>query len=54
MQLPKCNYEDVVKNGHLYGKQCDRCKKCDRQFVQTYSEHGHSEDAKQICLTNVL
>jgi transposase-like protein len=54
MQGPKCNREDVVKNGHQYGKQCYRCKQCNRQFVQTYSERGDSEDAKQICLTNVL
>jgi hypothetical protein len=50
MQCPNCNGEDVVKNGHRYGKQCYRCKQCKRQFVEFYSERGYSEDARQICL----
>lgn len=50
MQCPKCNSENVIKNGHRYEKQCYRCKQCNSQFVETYSERGYSEDAKQICL----
>gem|GEM_PF-3604962 len=54
MQCPKCQGKDVLKNGHQDGKQCDRFKQCNRQCVETYSEPGDSEDAKQICLSNVL
>jgi insertion element IS1 protein InsB len=50
MQCPEGNSVEVIKNGHRYGKQCYRCKQCKRQFVESYSERGYSENAKQICL----
>lgn len=50
MNCPHCGSENVRKNGHRRGKQNYRCKQCDRQFVQFYSQRGYSEDVKHICL----
>ena len=50
MKCPKCTSEHIRKNGHRSGKQNYLCKNCGRQFVESYSQRGYSEDAKQICL----
>lgn len=50
MNCPKCGSAHVNKNGHCRGKQNYRCKVCGRQFVESRSVKGYSEDAKQICL----
>jgi transposase-like protein len=50
MKCPHCYSEQTSKNGHRRGKQSYLCKHCGRQFVESYSSRGYSEDAKQICL----
>lgn len=50
MKCPKCGSEQLRKNGHQYGKQRFLCKECGRQFIESYSPRGYSEDVKQICL----
>jgi transposase-like protein len=50
MKCPKCGSEQIRKNGHRSGKQNYLCKNCGRQFVESYSQRGYSDDAKQICL----
>lgn len=50
MKCPHCHSEQTSKNGHRRGKQSYLCKHCGRQFVESYSARGYSEDAKQICL----
>jgi len=50
MNCPKCGSTYINKNGHCRGKQNYRCKVCGRQFVESRSVKGYSEDAKQICL----
>ena len=35
MNCPKCNSQDIVKNGSIHtGKQKYACKDCGRQFVE--------------------
>ncbi|MBW4444494.1 MAG: IS1 family transposase [Plectolyngbya sp. WJT66-NPBG17] len=50
MNCPQCSSTHINKNGHCRGKQNYRCKVCGRQFVESRSTKGYSEDAKQICL----
>jgi transposase-like protein len=50
MKCPRCGSEQIRKNGHRSGKQNYLCKNCNRQFVESYSQRGYSDDAKQICL----
>jgi transposase-like protein len=50
MKCPKCESEQIRKNGHRSDKQNYLCKICGRQFVESYSQRGYSDDAKQICL----
>ncbi len=35
MICPKCQHEQVVKNGHALDKQRWKCKKCNYQFTRT-------------------
>lgn len=50
MNCPNCGSTEINKNGRCRGKQNYRCKNCGRQFVESRSLKGYSEDAKQICL----
>lgn len=50
MKCLKCGSEDVRKNGHRRGKQNYCCKVCGRQFVESYSQRGYSDDVKRVCL----
>ncbi len=50
MKCPKCESKQIRKNGHRSDKQNYLCKNCGRQFVESYSQRGDSDDAKQICL----
>lgn len=50
MKCPKCSSTDINRNGHCRGKQNYRCKACGRQFVESRSVRGYSDDAKRICL----
>ncbi len=53
MKCPKCSSTEVNKNGHCRGKQNYRCKSCGRQFLESHSTKGYSDDARQICLKMV-
>lgn len=50
MKCPHCGSEQSQKNGHRRGRQNYRCKNCGRQFVETYTQRGYSNDARQICM----
>lgn len=50
MNCPNCGSDQINRNGRCRGKQNYRCKSCGRQFVESRSTKGYSEDAKQICL----
>jgi transposase-like protein len=50
MKCPRCRSTQVSKNGYRREKQSYLCKACGRQFIESYSSRGYSEDAKQICL----
>ncbi|UBF28956.1 hypothetical protein K9N68_14600 [Kovacikia minuta CCNUW1] len=47
---PHCGSEQINKNGHRRGKQNYRCKTCDRQFIETYTSRGYSEEIKRLCV----
>jgi transposase-like protein len=50
MKCPQCKSTQIYRNGHRRGKQNYLCKQCRRQFLESYSPKGYSDDAKQICL----
>ncbi|PIG90414.1 IS1 family transposase [Gloeocapsopsis sp. IPPAS B-1203] len=50
MKCPKCESTQISKNGRHHGKQNYVCKQCGRQFVESYSPKGYSDDVKRICL----
>lgn len=50
MTCPHCGSAQTRKNGHRRGKQIYFCKRCSRQFLESYSPKGYSDDVKQICL----
>ena len=54
MKCPRCESTQISKNGHHHGKQNYVCKHCGRQFVESYSRQGYSDDAKQLCLKMYL
>ncbi len=54
INCPKCNGNEIIKNGHRRGKQNYRCKKCGRQFVECYSHIGYDLQTKEECLKMYL
>ncbi|MDJ0616531.1 MAG: TetR family transcriptional regulator [Calothrix sp. MO_192.B10] len=50
MKCPHCHSQRLSKNGHRHGKQCYLCKDCGKQFLETYSSKGYSNEIKQHCL----
>ena len=50
MKCPKCESTQISKNGHRRGKQAYICKHCTRQFLESYSPQGYSDEVKQLCL----
>lgn len=54
MNCPECGSPETSKNGHQRGKQNYICKRCSRQFVESYSPRGYSDDVKQQCLKMYL
>jgi transposase-like protein len=54
MKCPKFNTTEVSKNGHRRGRQCYKCKHCDRQFLEDYRPWQYSNDVKQLCLKMYL
>ncbi|WP_448272719.1 IS1 family transposase [Nostoc sp. DSM 114160] len=51
MNCPNCASTHIRKNGHRRGKQNYICVRCDRQFVESYSKRGYSDEIKRQCLT---
>jgi len=51
MNCPYCTSTHIRKNGHKRGKQNYICVKCTRQFLESYSPQGYSEQIKKQCLT---
>jgi transposase-like protein len=50
MKCPECNSTQTVKNGHRKGRQCYKCKQCDRQFLEFYRPWQYSQKIKLECL----
>lgn len=50
MTCPNCGTHEIRKNGHRRGKQNYQCKKCGRQFIESYSTTGYSQEVKEKCL----
>lgn len=50
MKCPSCESTQISKNGRRRGKQAFICKYCHRQFLESYSPRGYSNDAKEVCL----
>jgi transposase-like protein len=50
MNCPTCQSSQIRKNGHHRGKQRYQCKNCARQFLESYSTKGYSDEVKQQCL----
>ncbi len=51
MNCPNCESTHVRKNGHRRGKQNYICRDCGRQFVESYSPKGYSDEIKKRCLS---
>jgi len=49
MNCPKCNSNNIVKNGHThYGKQRFRCQECRRQFVENPTRQPIDEATRSL------
>lgn len=49
-KCPHCHSESISKNGHRHNKQRYICKECGKQFLESYSPKGYSQEVKQQCL----
>jgi transposase-like protein len=54
INCPKCNANEIIKNGQRRGKQNYRCKKCGRQFVEFYSDIDYDLQTREECLKMYL
>ena len=54
MKCPKCESTQISKNGRHHGNQNYICLHCGRQFVESYSPKGYSDDVKQLRLKMYL
>ncbi|WP_419179390.1 transposase-like zinc-binding domain-containing protein, partial [Cylindrospermopsis raciborskii] len=50
MNCPNCDSNNIRKNGQRRGKQNYQCKNCGRQFIESYSPRGYSQEVKEACL----
>jgi ssDNA-binding Zn-finger/Zn-ribbon topoisomerase 1 len=50
INCPNCDSNDIRKNGQRRGKQNYQCKNCGRQFIESYSPRGYSQEVKEACL----
>ena len=50
MKCPNCQSNQVRKNGRRRGKQNYQCKKCQRQFIDQYTQTGYPRSVKESCL----
>ena len=49
MKCPKCNGEQIIKNGSIHtGKQKYKCKTCGRQFVENPKYPAISDETKAL------
>ena len=49
MLCPKCNSEQIIKNGSIHtGKQKYQCKACGRQFVENPKHPAISDETKDL------
>ena len=49
MNCPKCESDNIVKNGNIHnGKQRFKCKECGRQFIENPSKKIISQEQKNI------
>jgi hypothetical protein len=48
MKCPQCHTTQTAKNGYRRGRQCYKCKQCDRQFLEFYRPWRYSDDIKQL------
>ena len=51
MNCPYCTSTQIRKNGHRRGKQNYICVNCARQFIESYSKRGYSDEIRKQCLT---
>ena len=49
-KCPHCESKRISKNGRRHNKQRYICKECGKQFLESYSPKGYSEEVKQRCL----
>jgi transposase-like protein len=50
MQCLYCQSTHTCKNGNRKGKQNYVCKKCDRQFINSYSSKRYPPEVRERCL----
>ncbi|MBW4440158.1 MAG: hypothetical protein KME10_02755 [Plectolyngbya sp. WJT66-NPBG17] len=50
MQCPACKFVQAYKNGYRRGVQSYRCRRCGRQFLESYRQPRYSDEIKQRCL----
>ncbi|MBW4478206.1 MAG: sigma-70 family RNA polymerase sigma factor [Tolypothrix brevis GSE-NOS-MK-07-07A] len=50
MQCLYCQSTHICKNGNRKGKQNYLCKKCDRQFINSYSSKRYPSEVRERCL----
>lgn len=50
MECPTCGSQQLQRNGHRKNVQCYKCKRCGRQFLESYKQTRYSEDTKQLCI----
>ncbi|HEY9628669.1 MAG TPA: hypothetical protein V6C84_15320 [Coleofasciculaceae cyanobacterium] len=50
MKCPRCESDQINRNGHKCGRQNYICRQCGRQFLESFRARGYSDDAKNICL----
>jgi transposase-like protein len=50
MKCPECESSHIRKNGKRRGKQNHVCVDCGRQFIDSYTPRGYSDEVKRECL----
>ena len=53
MNCPRCESNQIGKNGYHYGEPSYVCQQCEQQ-VGVYAPQDYSDDAKQLCLRMYL
>ena len=50
IKCPDCDSTNIYKNGHRGEKQNHVCVDCGRQFIESSTVIGYSQDVRDICL----